>query len=250
MLLQPILKMNLVIDIGNTQGKAAVFLREALLEKKIFPREEILQAIEQFYREYPIKKGIISSVAGLDENSSAFIRINYDFIFLGPDTIVPFENRYKTPQTLGVDRIALMSAASVQYPNLPVLVIDAGTCITYDLLTEENQYFGGAISPGIDMRYKALHQFTANLPLLVKEEEIPVVGDTTRSAMHSGVLNGIILEIDGIIAQQKSNNKKLTVILTGGDTNFLSKKVKSTIFAQPNFLLEGLNSILIHNFDE
>ena len=187
---------------------------------------------------------------GLDVNISAFIRINYNFIFLGSDTNVPFENLYKTPQTLGVDRIALMSAASVLYPNRSVLVIDAGTCITYDLLTEENKYFGGAISPGIDMRYKALNQFTANLPLLNKEEKIPVVGDTTKSAMHSGVLNGIILEIDGIIAQQKHKNKKLTVILTGGDTNFLSKKVKSTIFAQPNFLLEGLNSILIHNFDE
>lgn len=250
MSLHTILKMNLVIDIGNTQGKAAVFLRETLLEKVIFPREEILQVIQKFYREYPIKKGMISSVAGLDENISAMIRTNYNFIFLGPDTKIPFENHYKTPKTLGVDRIALMSAASVQYPNHSVLVIDAGTCITYDLLTEENKYFGGAISPGIDMRYKALNQFTANLPLLNKEEEIPVVGDTTKSAMHSGVLNGIILEIDGIIAQQKHKNKKLTVILTGGDTNFLSKKVKSTIFAQPNFLLEGLNSILIHNFDE
>jgi len=248
--LHTILKMNLVIDIGNTQGKAAVFLKETLLEKIFFPREEILQVIQKFYREYPIKKGIISSVAGLDVNISAFIRINYNFIFLGSDTNVPFENLYKTPQTLGVDRIALMSAASVLYPNRSVLVIDAGTCITYDLLTEENKYFGGAISPGIDMRYKALNQFTANLPLLNKEEKIPVVGDTTKSAMHSGVLNGIILEIDGIIAQQKHKNKKLTVILTGGDTNFLSKKVKSTIFAQPNFLLEGLNSILIHNFDE
>lgn len=244
------MKMNLVIDIGNTQGKAAVFLKEALHEKIFFPRDEILQAISKFNREYPIKKGIISSVAGLDEDASAIIRTNYDFIFLGPDTKVPFENHYKTPQTLGVDRIALMSAASVQYPKLPVLVIDAGTCITYDLLTEENRYFGGAISPGIDMRYKALHQFTANLPLLNKEEEIPVVGDTTKSAMHSGVLNGIILEIDGIISLEKKKNKKLTVILTGGDTNFLSKKVKSTIFAKPNFLLEGLNSILIHNFDE
>ncbi len=250
MCLHTILKMNLVIDIGNTQGKAAVFLKETLLEKIFFPREEILQVIQKFYREYPIKKGIISSVAGLDVNISAFIRINYNFIFLGSDTNVPFENLYKTPQTLGVDRIALMSAASVLYPNRSVLVIDAGTCITYDLLTEENKYFGGAISPGIDMRYKALNQFTANLPLLNKEEKIPVVGDTTKSAMHSGVLNGIILEIDGIIAQQKHKNKKLTVILTGGDTNFLSKKVKSTIFAQPNFLLEGLNSILIHNFDE
>ena len=250
MCLHTILKMNLVIDIGNTQGKAAVFLKETLLEKIFFPREEILQVIQKFYQEYPIKKGIISSVAGLDVNISAFIRINYNFIFLGSDTNVPFENLYKTPQTLGVDRIALMSAASVLYPNRSVLVIDAGTCITYDLLTEENKYFGGAISPGIDMRYKALNQFTANLPLLNKEEEIPVVGDTTKSAMHSGVLNGIILEIDGIIAQQRHKNKKLTVILTGGDTNFLSKKVKSTIFAQPNFLLEGLNSILIHNFDE
>jgi len=135
--------MNLVIDIGNTQGKAAVFLRETLLEKVFFSREEIQPVIQKFYREYPIKKGMISSVAGLDENISAMIRSNYDFIFLGPDTKVPFENHYKTPKTLGVDRIALMSAASVQYPKHSVLVIDAGTCITYDLLTEENKYFGG-----------------------------------------------------------------------------------------------------------
>ncbi|MDZ7612622.1 MAG: type III pantothenate kinase [Flavobacteriaceae bacterium] len=242
--------MNLVIDIGNTQGKAAVFRKEVLLEKVIFAKNDLLKVLNKFYKEHPIKKGILSSVAGLEEETYTAIRNEYNFIFLGSETKVPFENLYKTPKTLGVDRIALMSAAAVQFPKLPVLVIDAGTCITYDLLTEENKYFGGAISPGIDMRYKALHQFTANLPLLTKEDEIPAIGDTTKSAMHSGVLNGIVLEIEGIIAQQINKNKKLTVILTGGDTNFLSKKLKSTIFAKPNFLLEGLNSILIHNFEE
>jgi type III pantothenate kinase len=245
-----ILKMNLVIDIGNTQGKAAVFQKDVLLEKVLFAKDDLMKVLNKFHEEHTIKKGILSSVARLDEETHTAIRNNYDFIFLSSETNVPFENLYKTPKTLGVDRIALMSAAAVQFPMIPVLVIDAGTCITYDLLTEENKYFGGAISPGIDMRYKALHKFTANLPLLSKEEEIPKVGDTTKAAMHSGVLNGIVLEIEGIIAQQINKNKKLTVILTGGDTNFLSKKLKSTIFAQPNFLLEGLNSILIHNFDE
>jgi len=113
----------------------------------------------------------------------------------------------------------------------------------------EKKYLGGAISPGISIRYKALHQFTANLPLLEKNN-FTLIGKDTKSSIHSGVLNGILQEIDGVIDQYKAKYQNLTVVLTGGDTNFLAKKLKSTIFANPNFLLEGLNSILIHNLDK
>ena len=128
-----------------------------------------------------------------------------------------------------------------------MLVIDAGSCITYDFVNDKAVYPGGAISPGIEMRYKAVHQYTANLPLLSKRDDIPLIGDSTENAIHLGILNGVICEIEGIIEQYRLKNIKLTVVLTGGDTNFLAKNLKSSIFATPNFLLEGLNSILIHN---
>ena len=166
---------------------------------------------------------------------------------LDSNTKLPFKNLYKTPKTLGVDRMALVSASVNQYPDSNVLIIDAGTCITYDFVNSEGEYLGGAISPGIKLRYQSLNNFTANLPLL--EAEIPngIIGDSTSQAIHSGVINGILRELDGIIAEYQKKYPDLTVILTGGDSNFLSNQLKNSIFANSNFLLEGLNYILEFN---
>ena len=242
--------MNLVIDIGNTQIKVAVFEDTILLYKDQFPHDQIVSKIISITEQYKIKSSMVSHVSSIDpvlwneiENLLTPLKLNHV-------TPVPFENKYLTPETLGVDRIALMAGAITQFPKKNVLVIDAGSCITFDFLNEYGSYFGGDISPGILMRFKAVNHFTANLPLLEKSEGIPETGNSTENAIQRGVLNGVIQEIEGVISQYRTKYRKLTVVLTGGDTIFLAKNIKSSIFAIPNFLLEGLNSILIHNIYE
>ena len=245
--------MNLIIDIGNTRAKLAVFNEDAILKKVISDIKSIAKNVKKLQKKYVLKNCIISSVSKSEPSEFTFLDDFNKIINLNHQTKIPFTNKYSSPSTLGVDRIALASAAVTKYSNKNVLVLDAGTCITYDFITLKNEYLGGAISPGIAIRYKALHQFTANLPQLT-ESNFTLIGTDTESSMHSGVLNGIVSEIDGIINQYQTKYQtkyqNLTIVLTGGDTNFLAKKLKSTIFANPNFLLEGLNSILIYNLDE
>ncbi len=241
--------MNLIVDIGNTRAKLAVIEEHIILKKVITPIHTVSRTVKRLLEEYLVKNGIVSSVSKFNTAELKTLAHFNTLLDLNHHTKVPFHNKYASPKTLGVDRIALASAAVTKYPNHNVLVIDAGTCITYDFVTSGNAYLGGAISPGINIRYRALHQFTANLPLL-EATDFQLTGNDTESSIHSGVLNGLTQEIDGIINQYKAQYQNLTVVLTGGDTNFLAKKLKSTIFANPNFLLEGLNSILIHNLDE
>ena len=242
--------MNLVIDIGNSQIKTAVFEENILIFKDQFQSEQIVSKIVSTAEQYDIEHAIISHVAYLNPERLAELKKIVNLIELDYKTKLPFSNKYLTPNTLGVDRLALVAGAMSQFPKKNVLVIDAGSCITLDLLDEFGQYFGGDISPGIEMRYKAVNNYTANLPLLSKTESIPRLGNSTENAIHRGILNGVIQEIEGVIEQYKKKYQHLTVVLTGGDTIFLAKNLKSSIFAIPNFLLEGLNSILIHNIDE
>jgi len=240
--------MNLVIDVGNTLVKVGVFENETLREKKFFPKEELLTYIENISLFFPdIKNALIAQVGRLEEHQVAQIQKRFSLLYLDQNTKVPFINRYSTPRTLGVDRIALVSAAAKQYPLKNVLVIDAGTCITYDFISASNEYFGGAISPGISLRYQSLHSFTHKLPLLNKEIPDDLIGNSTTSSMHSGVIGGIVNEIDGFIENYKIRFPDLTVILTGGDAQFLRGSIKNDIFANSNFLLEGLNQILEYN---
>ncbi|MGB2316775.1 MAG: type III pantothenate kinase, partial [Flavobacteriaceae bacterium] len=141
----------------------------------------------------------------------------------------------------------LAAAATQQYPNTNTLIIDAGTCITYDFVDANSQYLGGAISPGLQMRYNALHNQTAQLPLLQPSDTNSYIGSTTDTSIHSGVVHGIVQEIQGVISTYSSDYLDLTVILTGGDANFLLKQFKISIFANSNFLLEGLNFLLDYN---
>lgn len=242
--------MNLIIDIGNTHVKSAVFEENNLLEKQIFELDYFFESVQKIFKKHPIQGAILSSVSNLNQEVLDFLSARTKITILDYLTPLPFYNKYKTPETLGVDRIALIAAAVTQFPNKNVLVFDAGSCLTYDFVNAKKEYFGGAISPGIQMRYEALHHFTAKLPKLKSEITLPKTGNSTQDAIHLGVLNGIILEIDGIINQYKAKNGKLTVVLTGGDTIFLAKNIKSSIFANPNFLLEGLNSILTYKKDE
>lgn len=241
--------MNLIVDVGNTNVKLAVFKNKVLEEKQIVKNSNLISAVKKLHKSYPsIKKSIVSSVGKLDDKQIESIKKLTGFtLLLDHKTKLPFKNKYKTPTTLGVDRIALVSASVEQHPNKNVLIIDAGTCITYDFINDKNEYLGGAISPGIGVRYKSLNTLTANLPLLKSEEPKSIIGNSTKSSIHSGVVFGILKEIEGVIAEYEKNYKVLTVILTGGDANFLSKQLKSGIFANSNFLLEGLNFILDYN---
>lgn len=241
--------MNLAIDIGNTRVKTGIFDNNILLYKESISLKYFSKSLSGIVDEFEVTNTIISSVGKANDEINELLRNCSTVLKLTQETKVPFINNYKTPQSLGVDRIALMAAAINQYPKKNVLVIDAGSCITYDFVNDKNEYFGGAISPGIEMRYKSLNAYTMSLPNLSLIEEIPKVGNSTQNAIHIGILNGVIQEIEGVIDQFKAKNKKLTVVLTGGDTIFLARNIKSTIFANPNFLLEGLNSILIYNKD-
>ncbi|OUR94508.1 pantothenate kinase [Flavobacteriales bacterium 34_180_T64] len=240
--------MNLIIDVGNSYVKLAVFQNFKIKSRKVCGVEDFIKEFKKIRNEFKnIKKVIISSVGRLERSQIDVVKIYYDVLCLTHDTKLPFKNFYKTPKTLGVDRMALVSASVQQFKNKNVLIIDAGSCITYDFISYKNEYYGGAISPGIRLRYQSLHNLTANLPLL--ESKIPkdIIGDSTASSIHSGVQFGIINEIDGVIDTYKQKHVDLTIILTGGDTDFLSKQLKNGIFANSNFLLEGLNFILEFN---
>ena len=239
--------MNLAIDIGNTRVKAAVFEEDKLIELLIFDKKIIVSEIKKIVKKYAISGGIISNVGAISERKMVQLNESFNFIVISASLKVSFNNLYKTPDTLGVDRIALVAAAVKQFPKTNVLIIDAGTCITFDFVDVNATYLGGAISPGIKMRYKALNKFTANLPLIEALELDDFIGKNTEESIISGVLNGVKNEINGIIEDYYLKYLDLTVVLTGGDANFLSKQLKSSIFANQNFLLYGLNEILIFN---
>ncbi len=239
--------MNLIIDVGNTRIKTAVFVNRELIHTEILTNENFLKNLVKIIDIYNFKNAIISSVGDIKRTHIEKLHRKINLMELNSNTKIPFTNKYATPKTLGVDRIALIAAAVSKFPITNVLIIDAGTCITYDFVDANGSYLGGSISPGIKMRYKSLHVFTEKLPLLEPENRIQLIGNSTESSIHSGVINGVINEIDSIIDQYRKKNKDLTVVLTGGDVNFLANKLKNGIFANPNFLIEGLNEILIHN---
>ncbi|WP_136482019.1 type III pantothenate kinase [Cognatitamlana onchidii] len=242
--------MNLIVDVGNSFVKLAVFQEGVLKHKRIVDIENVLYHVKAIKENYAIDRAIISSVGKLNTIDLQEIRRSFTLLLLDFKTKVPFKNLYATPKTLGVDRMALASASVKIYPNENTLIIDAGTCITFDFVDRSNHYLGGAISPGISMRYQALHNLTAKLPLLKPMLPEHLIGRSTNTSMHSGVVNGVLNEIDGTIEMYKLKYPDLTVILTGGDANFLSKQLKSSIFANSNFLLEGLDYILEFNSNE
>ena len=239
--------MNLVIDIGNTKVKVAVFELDTIIAAVVCEEINLVKELKRISNQYTFKRSIVSSVKDINEEYLEELQKLPFLIILNTDTPLPFKNLYATPSTLGNDRIALAAAAVCIHPFKNTLVIDAGTCITYDFINAKNEYLGGAISPGIAMRYKSLHQYTGNLPLLSKNEEFNIIGTSTKSSIHSGIINGISCEIKGVIAQYKQDFGDLTIVLTGGDTKFLSKQLKNSIFAHQNFLLRGLNKILTFN---
>jgi type III pantothenate kinase len=240
--------MNLVIDAGNSLIKISVFEQKNEIFHEQFEYLDFISKIKTVFKQFPdINNSIISTVGALEKKDIAIVELFCKTHLLSHKTKTPFKNSYATPETLGVDRIALATAAFYENPQGNTLVIDAGTCITYDIVNDYGEYLGGAISPGLKMRFKALNAQTSKLPLLEAEELLDFIGNTTNTCIQSGVINGIVAEINGVIAQYKARFKDLTVVLSGGDALFLSKRSKNSIFAHQKFLLLGLNYLLEYN---
>ncbi len=240
--------MRLIIDFGNTLKKIAIFNKNELIQLYVFENFD-LEALKLIAKKHPnIQSAIISSVIHYPKNIDDFLESSYFFIKLNSKTLVPITNKYKSPATLGNDRIAAVVAASNKFNKKNLLVIDAGSCITFDYINREREYLGGAISPGIQLRLKALNSFTDKLPLLESENINYLIGETTEQSILSGVINGIAAEIDGVISRYIESYEDLTIIMSGGDHKYFDKRLKNNIFALPNIVILGLNVIL--NFNE
>lgn len=240
--------MNLIIDIGNTRTKVALIEEDKILEKRLYD-ELTIDILLDFKSNYSIEAIIISTVrqsiaTPILHEIEAW---NIFFIQLSHHTPLPIKNNYQTPETLGKDRLAAVVAASQIYANENCLVIDAGTCITYDFITENNHYLGGSISPGLTMRYRAMHEFTAALPLLNKQRLNTFVGYNTVTAMQTGVDFGLSFEIQGFINKYIHKFGQIKVIMTGGDAEYLASQMKNKIFVLPDLVLIGLYKILTYN---
>ncbi|MEX1189176.1 MAG: type III pantothenate kinase [Bacteroidia bacterium] len=239
--------INLVIDIGNTAMKAACFQGKSLIRSVRAPwsdSEQVEEALLRLIASDP-KQVLISSVSGPNKQIDQFLKIaKLKAVYFTPDTKIPLLNKYETPETLGRDRLANSIAASSLHPGKPIVVIDAGTCIKFDFITMNNEYFGGSISPGIDMRFRALHEFTARLPLLERTETVYLVGKNTIESIHSGVINGALAEVKGILEQYQMTHKDLVVIVTGGDYALLQRTLKTSVIPEPWLTLKGLNEII------
>jgi type III pantothenate kinase len=234
--------MILTVDVGNTRIKGAVFEEDEVLEFFVFLKNELQKNIEKILKKHKeITHLVVASVGNVEKE--VFLKFENDVVvhFVSHNDVFPFENAYATPKTLGIDRMVLAAGAVLKYPNQNRLVIDVGTCVTYDFVDQNDKYLGGAISPGIRLRYEAMHNYTSKLPLLSLENPKHFIGNSTFESLHSGVVNGLAYEIDGFITEYKENYTNFIIILTGGDTDFLAKRLKNTIFANSNFLLESLN---------
>ncbi len=234
--------MILAVDVGNTRIKAAVFEGDTLLESFVFQKKALEKSIQNILEKYKNTSHlVVASVSDVEKQAFLAFEKELKIHFVSHLDSFPFVNCYETPQTLGIDRMVLAAGATIQFPKQNRLVIDAGTCITFDFIDENDRYLGGAISPGLRLRYESLHRFTAKLPLLSVANPKYFIGKSTSESIHSGVVNGLVYEIDGFIEDFRAQYSKFIIILTGGDTDFLAKRLKNTIFANSNFLLESLN---------
>jgi type III pantothenate kinase len=239
--------MNLCIDQGNSSTKAGIFNQNRLIESFSFVdfgKKEVSSLLSKF----PIETCIISSVVSDNKELKEDLKNRIQFLTeLSHETPIPIKNSYATPETLGKDRLAAVIGASFLKPDQDILVIDAGTAITYDFIDSSRTYAGGNIAPGLTMRLRSLHEFTGRLPKVEPKIETPLLGNSTETALISGAVYGIVFEIDGYIDALKIKYPQLSTFLTGGSTFYFDNKLKNAIFAERNLVLIGLNRILLYN---
>lgn len=236
--------MNIVVDSGNTYSKIGWFEgRELVRHETRLSFEQLVQAV----RASSPKHILYASVGGDVEEFRRAIQPNASVLTLDSQTPLPLVNEYHTPETLGADRIAAAVGASDLFPGEDLVVIDMGTCITYDYVDRRARFQGGMISPGVRMRFRAMHSFTQRLPLIEPEAAPPLIGKSTRNAMLSGVMNGLAAEMNGLINAYRAHVPACRVVLCGGDVPFFESLLKPPIFVAPQLVLLGLNRILLHN---
>lgn len=240
--------MNLCIDQGNSRTKIAVFDSNNMVYEATFDQAESDRLINEILHKFQIDNAILSSVVKDNSIWEQLLQQTCEhFISLSHLTALPIKNTYQTPETLGRDRLAAVVGAASLLPDTDILVIDAGTAVTYDFIDASGVYHGGNIAPGIEMRLQALHTYTQKLPLVKIDTNVDFLGKDTQSAIQAGVLYGIVLEIDGYIERLMLKYPKLSVFLTGGSAVLFDNKLKSRIFADKNLVLTGLNRILQYN---
>lgn len=228
--------MNLIIDIGNTYIKTGLFSDDELIEQNSFMHED---GFFKYFNSINFKKAIISNVG-----RKSFQIDDKRVLVFDSNTFIPVKNNYKTKQTLGLDRLAAVVGAFNKFKNNNILVIDCGSCITYDFLTSEGSYEGGGITVGLEMKLKALNNFTAKLPLVEISNFKGLIGNTTETSILSGVINGTIAEISGIIQQYQNISDNLAPVLCGGDAQFVSDRLDFEVPVIDDLVLIGLNQIL------
>ena len=240
--------MNLIIDIGNTCAKLACFDGCEFVEQVRIDRGET-RLLTEFCGRRPFSRGIVSAVADVTDDMQRCIRsLSFPVMQLVSGvTPVPVRVRYATPSTLGTDRLAAAVEAAARCPGRHVVVIDIGTCLTFDIVNDRGEYLGGNISPGPSMRLKALHSYTARLPRVERRGVAPMIGNTTITAVRSGVLYGIKYEIEGYVAALAADRPDLCVIITGGVHLDLPLSLDCDVFTDDSIVPRGLNRILMYN---
>ena len=237
---------SICFDFGNTRLKAAIFINKDLHKVHVFEQATI-ESIQALLQEWKPEKTILASVIHHDKEIEMLLAQHSKFHLLGPKTTLNFTAPVGKPETIGADRIALITAAVDQFPNQHNLVIALGSCITYNFVNKQHAFLGGSISPGMQMRFKSMHDLTALLPMVEASSEFPLIGYDTKTNLLSGVILGIAAEIDGIITAYEQKYANFNVLLTGGDICYFAPHLKKRIFADQNLIFKGLYAICEKN---
>jgi type III pantothenate kinase len=239
--------MELILDLGNTNQKIALFDAGRLCWVEHYDQVTPSIIKKASHDNDGINSCILSSVVEIPPDLYSYLTTHFRLVVLDATTPVPILNRYGSPETLGKDRLAAAVGGANLFPGRPVLVINAGTALTFDLVSGKGEYLGGSISPGMNMRFNALHTFTRQLPLLSYSEIDFLIGNTTDGSVLSGVINGMTAEIEGMAAGYTEEYTDLKIILSGGDLNYFVNRLKISIFAFQNIVIYGLQQILAFN---
>ena len=232
----------LCLDFGNTRFKAAIFEHNQFREEVFLPDDKT-ETIDAVLNQFSPQKSILSSVVNHNEEIEILLASKTIFHKLSHTTKIDFTIPVGKPETVGADRLALVSAAVHFYPGMNNLIIGLGSCITYNLVNQYNQFLGGSISPGMDMRFRSMNEFTAKLPLVQSDWNFPLIGYDTKTNLQSGVILGITSEIDGFIDRYAQKYGNFNVVLTGGNSAYFASQLKNKIFADYNFLFKGLYAL-------